>query len=177
MDHIAHYGVMGQKWGVRKDGKPQGFQYGKNGTASLGTGGLKGPSRAEAAQKTAEANRLAQQRRAEAQRRVAQEKASRKAANARRTTMSDSELRERVNRLEMEKRLDTLTKEQIEPGKTAVKEFLSSTGGKVATGVALAVVGATVTYAVNKAFPQEGKSSGEEAVRTFEQTFKKIALR
>lgn len=28
MDHIAHYGVMGMKWGVRKDGMPQGFQYG-----------------------------------------------------------------------------------------------------------------------------------------------------
>ena len=27
--YLAHYGVKGMHWGVRKDGKPQGFQYGK----------------------------------------------------------------------------------------------------------------------------------------------------
>ena len=32
MDELVHYGVKGMKWGVRKDGKPQGHQYGKAGT-------------------------------------------------------------------------------------------------------------------------------------------------
>ena len=30
-DTIEHFGVKGMHWGIRKDGKPQGFQYGKAG--------------------------------------------------------------------------------------------------------------------------------------------------
>lgn len=30
MSELIHYGVLGMRWGVRKDGKPQGFQYGGN---------------------------------------------------------------------------------------------------------------------------------------------------
>ena len=29
MSELTHYGVLGMHWGVRKDGKPQGFQYAK----------------------------------------------------------------------------------------------------------------------------------------------------
>lgn len=80
-------------------------------------------------------------------------KKDRKNAEKRRRTMSDEELDSRIKRLEKEKRLKELTDADVNRGKRVVQDFLSSTGGKVLKGAAVAVTGAAVvTIAKSPAF-------------------------
>ena len=69
------------------------------------------------------------------------EKKDRAAASKNRRQLSDEELSKRVKRLEQEKKLKNLTDEDVSPGRTAAKNFLKTTGGRVLT---TAAVGALV---------------------------------
>lgn len=71
-----------------------------------------------------------------------EEKKDRKEAEKRRRTMSDEELDARIKRLEKEKKLKELTDADVNRGKKVVKDFLSSTGGKVLKGTAYAAAAA-----------------------------------
>ena len=106
-DYIKHYGIKGMKWGVRR------YQN-KDGTLTA-----EGKKR-EAAK---DANR------AEIQ--------DRKEAYKNRRTLSDEEINTRVRRLEQEKRLKSLTEDDIAPGRSAAKKLLHSTGAKVLYTAAL----------------------------------------
>lgn len=176
---LIHYGTPGMKWGFRKDGKPQGFQYGAKGQVSkLGTGGIKGPARsAEISSKQSERAKAAAANQVNREARM-KERASRINANKNRSILSDAEIQKRINRLESEKRLNQLTEEQVTPGRAAVKEFFKTNGTKIASGVALSTIGATITYAVTSSYPSEGgPTPGEAALKTFEQGFKNLVLR
>ena len=106
-DCIQHYGIKGMKWGVRR------YQN-KDGTLT-------------AAGKKREAAKDAN--RAEIQ--------DRKEAYKNRRTLSDEEINTRVRRLEQEKRLKSLTEDDIAPGRSAAKKLLHSTGAKVLYTAAL----------------------------------------
>lgn len=54
-----------------------------------------------------------------------------------RRILSDRDLNEKINRLKLEKQFKDLTEADIKPGRTAVKNFLKSTGGKVVTSAAV----------------------------------------
>lgn len=74
-------------------------------------------------------------------------KAAMKKDVKRRRTLSDADLRKKIERIKMEKQLRELTAEEISPGKKFVSEVLSSSGKKVATSL---VTGATL-YGVKAA--------------------------
>lgn len=60
-----------------------------------------------------------------------------------RRTMSDSDIKRAVNRMQMEKKLKTLVEEDIAPGRLAAKDFLSKTGATF-VGAAAGAVGAAL---------------------------------
>ena len=68
-------------------------------------------------------------------------KASMKKAVKNRRTLSDADLKKRIERIKLEKQLKDITSEELTPGRKAVKDILSSSGKKVAstaiTGAAL----------------------------------------
>lgn len=54
-----------------------------------------------------------------------------------RRRLSDKDLDQKINRLKKEKQFKELAEEDINPGRTAAKRFLKSTGGKVLTNAAV----------------------------------------
>lgn len=82
------------------------------------------------------------------------ESESRKRYDARnRGSLTDAQIRKKIERLQMEKQLRKLTEEEINPGRTEAKRVLSQIGTKVAstaiTGAALYGIKAAVTKDFN----------------------------
>lgn len=118
---LQHHGVLGQKWGVRR------FQN-SDGTLTSAGKAKKSFGKSE------------QQKESVKQKRY-------DASN--RGSLTDAQLRKKIERLQMEKQLRKLTEEEINPGRTEAKRVLSQIGTKVAstaiTGAALYGVKAAVT--------------------------------
>lgn len=116
IDELKHHGINGQKWGV-KHGPP--YPLPSN------------PFRRKK-KKQEDSKPQAEKKKKKKEPIDAEKRNDMKKASKNRRNLSDEELRKRIERIEMERKLKTLTDEELSPGKKAVKEVLSSAGKKTA---------------------------------------------
>jgi len=121
-NELYHHGIIGMKWGVRRYQKKDG---------SLTSAGKRRRSKTESADHKV--------------------KTDRKKAFKNRRTLSDTDLKKRIDRLKMEKEFKNLTQDDIAPGKKFASEIMTSAGKKALT---VAAAGA-MTYAVKTAMTKK----------------------
>lgn len=80
------------------------------------------------------------------------ERANRKNAVKNRRTMSDTELKKRIERLKLEREFKNLTESDLAPGRKCVSEILASSGKKVATAAAAGAMSYAIKAAMTKDF-------------------------
>lgn len=141
-DELMHHGVKGMKWGVRKD-RRSGSSSGKSKLSKKIKKSINNKKKAKAKAKAKEAR--------------AKVKADQKKTVK---DMSDTELRERIARLELEKRYKDLSASQqtTSKGSKFVKNVLERSGEELATQVTKyygakminAMIGEEAVYANNK---------------------------
>ena len=136
---IWHYGIMGMKWGIRR------YQNSDGTLTAAGKRRKKKEEKLRAKEERKQAKQVDKE--------IRQERAY---ASKNRRSLSDEELATRVKRLEQERKLKNLTDEDVATGRTAVKSFLKTTGGRILTTVAVGAAVYAGHYAMTREFdPQQ----------------------
>lgn len=139
-NELYHHGVIGMKWGVRRYQNKDGSLTSAGKKRQSKTASVKGKPKVKNAKKTKDASLNEK------------EKAIRKKDLKNRRTLSDADLKKRIDRMKMEKEFKNLTEEDISPGKKVTKEILSSAGTKVLTAAAAGAMAYAVKTAMTKKF-------------------------
>lgn len=121
-NELAHHGVLGMKWGVRR------YQN-KDGTLTP-----------EGRRRLKETDK------------IQKEKERRFNDVKKRSTMTTDELRKKVEKLRLEKELNMLTREEYEPGKAMTERLLKEVGTRVASTVLVGTALYGIKAALTKNF-------------------------
>ena len=170
-DELYHHGIKGQKWGVRR------FQ---NADGTLTKAGQKRYAKQQQRDADfAEAMKLAKQYDEEAAAKKSEARARREAKRQQksdvqnRRTLSDKELRDKIQRLQMEKQLKDLSDRDLRSGRTEAKHMLQQVGTKVAATVLTGALLYGAKYVVEK---QGNKNSTSDYIKSLSDEELKSAV-
>lgn len=153
-DYLIHYGVLGMKWGVRKDRRKStkvrktarkeaskaASEISKNKTADVTLKEI-----GKTAKSLVSDFNTKRTVKREIKRSIKQAKEEAKAERKKKVKdLSDKELEQRINRLEMEKKYKTLKQNQLSEGTKLVQNILKKSGENIGTQLGTYALGTAV---------------------------------
>lgn len=157
---IYHFGIKGMKWGVRRYENPDGTLT-ELGKARYGSKAKNDPANkgyyrdVEASQDAQQLSRAAKggSQSTSAASNIARRSIERERARAKSridlSSMSDEEIRRRVNRMNLERQYKDLMTSDVGAGKAAVRDFLDTVGDVITIAGGIAVI-ASSAYMIRK---------------------------
>lgn len=154
--YLTHYGIPKMKWGARR------FQN-KDGTLTaegkIRYGRKMTPKRKAAARKAAAAKKKAaeEKKRSEEQRKDEPRDVK---------SMTDDEIRQFLNRRDLEKRyLEAVTPKTVEKGQSAVQKYLGQFGSSLASNIATGAAKRVANSLLDSVFGSENKAKEQNATK------------